>query len=125
VAYAIVTDVEDRFVRALDVDERRVVGTRLGDAELVIKNRIPDLDDRIAEGTLSAAVVVMVEAEMILRLIRNPDGYTQETDGNYSYSISSRVASGVLDVQSHEWSLLGVNGGVYSIRPYLKMPWEV
>jgi len=123
-AYAIATDVEDRFIRALDADETRVVNTRLGDAERLIKSRITDLDAQITAGTIDQETVVMVEAEMILRLIRNPDGYTQEQDGSYGYSISSRVASGVLEVLPGEWTLLGVRRGAFTIKPYMRMPWS-
>jgi hypothetical protein len=124
VAYAIVKDVEDRFIRPLEDDETRVVTTRLEDAERIIKARIPDLDTKVSDGVLDQGTVAMVEADMILRLIRNPDGFTQETDGNYSYSVSAQVASGVLDVLSREWTLLGVSGGAFVIAPYMKMPWE-
>jgi hypothetical protein len=126
VAYAEAKDVEDRFIRPLDTDEQRVVGTRLNDAERMIKRRVPDLDAQIVAGTIDQDDVVMIEADMVLRLIRNPDGYTSETDGNYSYTISQQVSSGKLEVLPDEWDLLGIKtGGIYSIRPYLKMPWEV
>lgn len=123
-AYATTQDVEDRFTRPLDADETRVVATRLEDAERLIKSRITDLDDRVAAGTIDQGTVAMVEAEMVLRLVRNPEGYTQETDGSYSYSISSRVASGALEVRRDEWSLLGFRQGAFVIRPSVRLPWS-
>src|SRR5690606_10158648 len=64
--------------------------------------------------------VVMVECEAVMRLIRNPEGYTQETDGNYSYSIDSRVASGRLSILPEEWALLGYSQGVIVLSPRIK-----
>lgn len=123
-AYATPEDVEVRFMRPLDEDEKRVVAARLEDAELLLRSRIPDLDEKVTAGVLDQALVVMVEAEMVLRLIRNPDGLVQETDGSYSYSTSQKVASGLLEVLPREWTLLGVRSGVYVIDPTPKMPWE-
>lgn len=123
-AYATPEDVEVRFMRPLDEDEKRVVAARLEDAELLLRSRIPDLDEKVTTGVLDQALVVMVEAEMVLRLIRNPDGLVQETDGSYSYSTSQKVASGLLEVLPREWVLLGVRSGVYIIDPTPKMPWE-
>lgn len=123
-AYATPEDVEVRFMRPLDEDEKRVVAARLEDAELLLRSRIPDLDEKVTTGVLDQALVVMIEAEMVLRLIRNPDGLVQETDGSYSYSTSQRVASGLLEVLPREWTLLGVRSGVYIIDPTPKMPWE-
>lgn len=122
-AYATATDVEARFTRALDTDETRVVDTRLGDAELIIKSEIPDLDTQVTDGIISQPVLVMIEADMVLRLIKNPEGYTQENDGAYGYSISARVASGVLEVLPSEWALLGKSQGAYTIAPQVKLPW--
>lgn len=121
-AYATPQDVEVRLGRGLDETESASVSQRLEDAELLIRSRVPDLDTRVAEGRILATAVVLVESEMVLRLIRNPDGYTQETDGNYSYTISAEVSSGKLSVLGSEWSLLGIRGGVYSIAPYVSIP---
>ena len=124
-AYATTADVEARLGRTLDASETQIVQARLADSELLIKSRIPDLADKILDGTILQEAVVMVESDMVLRLVRNPDGYSQETDGNYSYTLHSEIASGRLSVLPHEWALLGVRGGVYTIKPYMQMPWEV
>lgn len=123
-AYATAADVEARLGRTLDTSEAQIVTARLGDAELIIKSRIPDLASKITAGTILQAAVVMVESDMVLRLIKNIDGFSQETDGNYSYSRLQEVASGTLEVLPREWNLLGIRGGVYTITPYLKMPWD-
>lgn len=130
-AYATVADVEARLGRSLDSSEQTIVATRLNDVELLIRNKIPDLDTKVSQGNPDVEVLVMIESESVLRLIRNPDGYTAETDGNYSYQISAKVASGRLDILPEEWALLGFKSGAFTIRPVLdplyntcKWPWE-
>lgn len=130
-AYATVADVEARLGRTLDSSESQIVSTRLNDVELMIRYRIPDLDTKVSTGVIDPALIVMVECDAILRLIRNPEGFTAETDGNYSYQISSQVASGRLDIFPNEWALLGVRNGAFTIRPNLSpyysdcpYPWE-
>lgn len=130
-AYASVADVEARLGRTLDPSESQIVTTRLSDVELMIRHRIPDLDTKVSTGVIDPALVVMVECDAILRLVRNPDGFTAETDGNYSYQISAEVASGKLDILSGEWALLGIRNGAFTIRPSLAplystcpYPWE-
>jgi hypothetical protein len=123
-AYALPEDVSKRHIgEELDAQVLAVVGVRLDDAERLIKTRIPDLDDRITAGSLDEESVKQVEADMILRLIRNPEGYTQESDGNYSYMISAAVASGRLEVREDEWRLLGMRRGVFTISTLPRMPW--
>lgn len=121
-AYASPDDIAERLGRDLDESETRIVTTRLEDAEELILARIPDLPQQITDGKIRERLVVMVEAEAVMRLIKNPEGYTQETDGNYSYSISSRVASGRLSIEPDEWSLLGIRASVALIAPEIKMP---
>ena len=130
-AYATVADVEARLGRSLDPSEQTIVQTRLNDVELIIRANIPDLDEKVADGTIDEDLLVMIECEAVLRLIRNPEGYTAETDGNYSYQISSRVASGRLDILPEEWDWLGYHRGAFTIRPDLSpyytncgYPWE-
>lgn len=121
-AYATVEDVQARYHEDLDEAMELVVETRLADAELLLRNRIPDLDARIAdpvEWPNYLELVIMIECEMVLRLIRNPEGYSQESDGNYSYAIYQMVASGRLEVLDSEWDLLNPpgSGAMFVITP--------
>lgn len=122
-AYALPVDIEARLGRSLDLSETQIVNTRLGDAELIIKSRIRDLDAQVIAGTIDQDLVVMVEAEALLRLVRNPEGYTSETDGNYTYQIDGAVASGRLQILDDEWALLGVRRSVFTIAPKVTIPW--
>jgi len=115
-------DVIARYMgEPLDEEVLAVVDIRLNDAELILRNRIPDLLTRILdpEHPEYRDIVIMIESEMVLRLIRNPEGYSQESDGNYSYAIYQAVASGRLEVLGPEWDLLGSGAGMYVITPQI------
>lgn len=123
-AYATHEDVQSRYEQDLDERLEAIVDVRLGDAERILRNKIKDLDERVLldstdENYLDVEVVKQVESEMILRLIRNPEGYSQESDGNYSYAIYQQVASGRLQVSDDEWELLGLGGGIWTLAAEL------
>lgn len=99
-----------------------MVSTRLEDAERLIKSRIPDLDQKITDGDIAVDLVKMIEANAVVRLVRNPNAYTGETDGNYSYQINWKTATGELEILDNEWALLGISQAVYVIAPMLP-PW--
>jgi hypothetical protein len=126
-ALATKEDVAARLGRELD-DAALIllVETRLNDAERMLKRRITDLLDKALADADYEAEVIRVESDMVLRLVRNPDGYSQESDGNYSYAIYQRVASGVLEVLDEEWEALGLTGGgMFVIKPYIyDSPWS-
>lgn len=118
-AYATTGDVEDRLGRLLSDSEEMVVTARLNDVETMILSKIPDLFARVTSGKLSADVVVLVECEVVIRYLRNPEGKTAETDGNYSYQLNWATATGRLMITPEEWSMLGRSRGVFTIAPRL------
>lgn len=105
-AYATVSDVTSRWTREPTTEETTLITTRLEDVERLIRRRIPDLDTKVADADYLADVV-WVEAESVLRLVRNPDGYVSETDGNYTYMLSQQQATGRLEILPDEWEALG------------------
>jgi hypothetical protein len=121
-AYATANDVALRLGRELDTSEAQIVSIRLDDAERLIKSRIPDLDGKILDDEIDQGTVVMIEAEAVLRLVRNPQGFTSESDGNYTYMINAAVASGRLEIQDSEWALLGVRRSAFVIAPKVTLP---
>lgn len=120
--YADPSDVSGRLGRSLDASESTMVATRLADAERLLKARIPDLDQKITDGDVSIDLVKMIEANAVVRLVRNPNAYTGETDGNYSYQINWKTATGELEILDNEWALLGISQAMFVIAPLLP-PW--
>jgi hypothetical protein len=116
-AYATTTDVETRLGRQLTPDETIQVGELLEDVEAIIKINIPDLDVKVADGTIPLRIVVMVEVNAVLRVLKNPDAYVSETDGNYSYTRSTDGASGYLSILPIEWDWLTGGSEMFQIVP--------
>lgn len=116
--YAQKTDVVARLGRQLTEDEQTLTETRLADAERMLERRV-DLAAGIADGDFTEADVVQIEADAVIRILRNPDGYTSETDGTYSYRMNWDVASGKLEIRDSEWRSLGVSSGLsmIDVRP--------
>lgn len=116
-ALATSTDVSVRWARELTPEEEALVNLRLEEVERMVRRRIPDLDQRITAGTVLEADVVQVEADAVLRLVRNPEGYLSETDGNYTYTLqrSDDGPAGRLALTPEEWRVLGVTTGALSV----------
>lgn len=110
-AYASSTDVTVRWGRVPTTEEAAAIDVRLEDVERLILRRIPDLEDQITAGTILEEDLIQVEADAVLRLARNPDGYVSETDGNYTYMLSQQQTMGRLEILPEEWDLLGVSRG--------------
>lgn len=121
-SYASVDDVADRLGRPLTDDERDLAAVLLDDAENLIRARIPDLEERVAAGRIRRELVVMIEANAVVRVLRNPGGYRSETAGDYSYTIDTRAAAGYLDIPDTDWRLLGVRPGAFTITPTFPPP---
>lgn len=118
-AYATADDVAELLGRELTESETTIVNRRLEHVEDLIITRIPDIAEQIADTPRIGRLLTMVEVDAILRLIRNPEGYTQETDGNYSYSIDGRVASGRISILPEEWQLLGLRTQLFVLSPVI------
>lgn len=104
--YATIPDVEARFERALTADERRILPARLTDALDLLVGRVPRLHDRVADGTLSTTSVKRVQVDMVLRLLRNPDGWRQESIDDWSGTRDRDLSAGQLHVTDGELATL-------------------
>ena len=107
-AYATSADVAVRWARTPSAEDAALIGVRLNDVERLIRKRIPNLDALVTAGTILGEDLKQVEADAVLRLVRNPEGYLSETDGNYTYMLRSDLALGRLEILPEEWAMLGV-----------------
>lgn len=123
--YATFEDVEARFHLPIEDELQSLVEERLEDAEDIIRGRIPDLDDQIISGDIRQRTVVRITADAVIRLLNNPDGFSSETDGNYTYMRDQDSTDGRLTILPEDWIDLGVRSGIYVIQPGPKLPWEV
>lgn len=123
--YALLTDVATRLGRPItDPDEVAQVNAWLADVEALILTRIPDLGAHVSEGRPTPAVVTMIEANAVIRKIKNPDGKQNERIDDYSYGLNTDAARGDLFLTDEEWALLapGSGEGAFTIRPYSANP---
>lgn len=54
------------------------------------------IDARLRSGDLLESLYQDTVAEAVLRVVRNPEGFTTEQQGNYQYGLRASVASGYL-----------------------------
>jgi uncharacterized protein YcaQ len=125
-AYAAAADVQAILGKELTPEETALVERRLAQVERMIVRRVPDLAAQIDAGDLDEADVIDIEAEAVLRLVRNPEGYASESDGTYSYQFDRNAASGKLEILPEEWQTLGIKPSrMFSIVPNLVAPVSV
>ncbi|MGW8815512.1 Gp19/Gp15/Gp42 family protein [Gordonia terrae] len=109
-AYATADDVTTLWAKQPEPEVMTLIGRRLEQVERMITRRIPDLAARISDGRIDQDDVIDIEADAVLRLVRNPEGYLSETDGNYTYQLRADLSSsGKLEITDEEWETLGVN----------------
>lgn len=106
----------------MTTEETELAETLVDDAERKLSARISNLPAQIMAGTIDVIDVISVESHMVARVVRNPDGYRQESEDGYGYTLDTRAAAGFLTVLSDEWAQLGVRDGAFSIAPYLETP---
>lgn len=113
-------DVRAILARELDAAQTALVERRLEQVEWMILRRIPDLLEQIGAGDLDEADVIDIEAEAVLRVVRNPEGLFSEQDGNYGYQLSREAADNSLRILPEEWQTLGIKPSrMFSIAPRL------
>lgn len=109
--YADIDDVEV-YYGAVGPELEDKVDVLLEQAEAMIRQEVPDLDDRVTDGRSQRVLVVKAEAAMVVRVLRNPGGYINEAqtvgDVTYSYTLSMPAASGLLELTDGDRDDLGV-----------------
>ena len=106
---ATTADVESRW-RSLTAAETVVADTRLDDAWAHLLAKRPTLEADITAGTVSEANAIRVVSDMVIRLMKNPDGKRSETIDDYSYTRDELVSAGMLYVTDAELADLTPSG---------------
>lgn len=111
---AVVQDVADRW-RPLTPDEQYQVSVFLEDAWWLLTSRLPTLDANLTAGTVTTGNVVRVLASMVVRVMRNPEGWEDEAIDDWRGRRNVLTASGVLHATADELASLSP-GGYRSVR---------
>lgn len=98
---ATVADVEARW-RPLTAQETTNAEALLSDAWELLLGRRPTLEADLTAETISEGNVIRVICAMVLRVLRNPDGLSEEAIDDYRYKRDAILASGVLHVTPDE-----------------------
>lgn len=120
---ATTADVAARW-RPLSPDEVATAQARLDDAWELVLHRVPSVEERLADGSLRSGLVIQVLCEMVLRVLRNPEGLRSETtsvdDYSHTRTRDTGLASGALSISDEEVALLmpAREAGAFTIRPY-------
>lgn len=123
-AYATAQDVVTLWAKEPEPEVMALIGRRLEQVERMIRRRITNLDTRVDESDTFRADLIDIEADAVLRLVRNPEGYLSETDGTYTYQLQSDLTTGRLQILDEEWTILGVYrlSRMSMITPTFTMP---
>jgi hypothetical protein len=95
------TDIEVRW-RPLTAQESTNAEAFLADAWATILGRRPTIDADIAADTVSVDNVVKVVCAMVLRVLKNPDGYSQERIDDWSGTRDALTGSGLMTITPGE-----------------------
>lgn len=98
---AAIEDVESRW-QPLTPQQALNAATFLDDAWWMLLSRRPTLEADITAGLVSSRNVVRVVATMVLRVLKNPDGYEQESLDDWSGRRVRLLSDGLLHVTSEE-----------------------
>jgi Phage protein Gp19/Gp15/Gp42 len=103
---------------------RDYILTSLSDAEILLKAQVPGLDTLITNGQVSAEAVILVECTMVLRLIRSPGVFAQQSAGPFSAEVNRDIASGLLQVTVEDLAILGLlpypSGATLDLDPWTR-----
>ncbi len=123
-AYATANDVVTLWAKEPEPEVMVLIERRLEQVERMIRRRIPALDTRVSQSETFEADLIDIEADAVLRLVRNPEGYLSETDGAYTYQLQTDLNNGKLQVLDEEWTILGVYrlSRMSTISPFFTMP---
>lgn len=96
-------EVEKRWQRSLTAPEFTAVQAWLDQASAMVRVRLPDIDARTAADPDLKALVTGIVADAVLRVIRNPNGYSLESEGPFTVRRADALADGILHFTDSEW----------------------
>lgn len=104
---ATVGDVAAQF-GSMSTAQQGLASTLLRGASALLRARVPDLDARIAAGTLDPSLAALAATNLVLRVMRNPTGLRSKTVGPFTQTWDTTSATGLLHVTADDLGLLVV-----------------
>lgn len=112
---AVVGDVSAQH-GSMGLAEESLAGWLLRNASNMLRGQRPLIDQQIREGKISRDMAALAVTNMVLRVLRNPQGLRSETVGPFSRSWDTTTAAGLLVVTNDELALVEPNGATQSGR---------
>ncbi len=75
-------------------------------ASTMLRSNLPQIDSQIAAGLVSPDMAALVVTNMVLRVMRNPNGLRAETTGPFSRTYDTTVAAGLLVLTDYDLSMV-------------------
>ena len=106
--YATVDDVVAEYDGTIADDQIDYIDRKLTSAELVVRSVAGSIESRIGSGQTSFEAVKLVLCNMVIRLLRNPEGVRTQTVGPFSVSLDQSSSSAQLVITKEDRQLLGL-----------------
>lgn len=110
-AITVFADVEAFVKRDIPASDQTWVESKITEAEALLETYIGDADAWIAADPnppKRQQKFILAVCRMVERVFKNPDGYSTETDGDYSYGRASVISSGEVYASRTDLRLLGL-----------------
>lgn len=113
-----------RYEGSLDPDKMSWYEVQIDKGVRKLLSLCPTIPQKVDNGVLDLEFVADKVMDAVLRVVRNPEGYTSESEGGYSYGLSGSTGSGYLRYYPEELEELGCGGssaeatmGSFRLRP--------
>jgi len=135
---AVIGDVGRQFGPMTPAQEG-LAGHLVRAASSLLRQRVPGIDEDVRAGRVDADVAALTVTNMVLRVMRNPNGLRSETTGPFSRTYDTSAAAGQLVVTDYDLAAVTAvevladglaSLGVGTIRvvpglvPQVRRPWE-
>jgi hypothetical protein len=103
-------DVKNARKRPIPDEDQAWVETKIREAEAILALKRGDLEDWADEkdSDKRRANIKIAVTRMVMRVVKNPDGFTTEADGDYSYGRDKASASGEVYASAADLQLIGI-----------------
>jgi len=99
--FAVVGDVRDQF-GSMTTAQEGLAGHLVRAASALLRHQVPELQANVTAGKVDAEVAALAATNMVLRVMRNPQGLRAETTGPFSRTYDTTAAAGLLVVTKDE-----------------------